>query len=102
MNFLYDILLLLRKFLFDLDIYDGLKAMKFLEIPPTNETLREYIIPALFKTTQNMSPEKTLEKLSTHTGIPMSNIVPAAMQYLLNEKNMNLAAQFGMIFFKSI
>jgi hypothetical protein len=78
------------------DVYDGLKCMKFLEIPPTNETLREYIIPNLLKHSKKETPENTLEKLSSYTGVSLTVIVPAAIQHLLSENDSQSVARFGM------
>jgi len=71
--------------------------MKFLEIPPTNETLKDYIIPALFKKSKAQPAQKMLETLSSYTGISMTNLVPSAVQHLLNEKNTEVAVEFGKL-----
>lgn len=68
--------------------------MRYLDVPPSLETLRDYVIPALFKKSKG-SPAQILEKLGSHTGRPLVVLVPAVMQYLLSERNIEQAIQFG-------
>lgn len=72
--------------------------MRHLEIPPTAETLREYIIPALFKHGKDTPAQKILEKLGSYTGIPLSQLVPAAMHHLLGERQYQQAINFGTLY----
>lgn len=68
--------------------------MKYLEIPPNTETLRDYVIPALFQ--KSKAPvEQMLEKLGSYTGIPLSVLAPAAMQHLISGRNIQQAVNFG-------
>lgn len=76
------------------DVYNGLKSMKYLEVPPSMETLRDYVIPAIFRVSKG-SPDQILERLGSHTGIPLVVLVPAVMQSLLSAKNVEPAIQFG-------
>lgn len=79
-------------------MYEGLKVMKALESSPNNETMRDYVIPAVFKHGgKERSAEKTLETLSSYTGIPLRAIVPSAMQHLILERNIPEAIKFGQL-----
>jgi hypothetical protein len=70
--------------------------MRFFEIPPTTETLRDYVIPAILKHRKGQSVEKTLEQLSNYTGISLRVLVPTAMLHLISERNIEEATKFGM------
>jgi len=71
--------------------------MKYLGVTPTTESLREYIIPNLFRVISKKNPESDLEKLSNYTGIQLSTIVPAAIQHLLSENDVETVARFGIL-----
>jgi len=79
------------------EVYDGLKCMSYMEVSPTVETLRDYIIPALLNvpTKSTKSYEHILEKLSNYTTIPTGTVVPAALQYILQNSQLDIAATFG-------
>ena len=78
------------------EVYDGLKCMMYLEVPPNTETLREYVIPALLRSTYKKEAfEAVLDKLSGYTRTPLSIIAPCALQYLLSIGSMESASVFG-------
>lgn len=67
--------------------------MKELGISPNTETLREYIIPNM-QGTKNEPIQRSLEKLSRASGISLSNVAGSAMQHLLSQNELKLAADF--------
>jgi len=70
--------------------------MTYLEMSPTVETLRDYIIPALLNNTKsNDSFDFVMEKLAAYTKIPLGTIIPAALQYILQKGQMNTATKYG-------
>jgi hypothetical protein len=80
------------------DVYDGLKCMAYLDMSPTVETLRDYVIPALLNNAKSGdSLEFILEKLGDYMKIPMSTIVPAALQFVLQKGQMAAATKFGNV-----
>lgn len=78
-----------------IEIFATLKSMRDLGVTPNTETLREYVIPNLLgKDKKNF--QKSLEKLSLFSGVPLGSIASAAMLHLLNQEELKMAAEFGM------
>ncbi|CAG7724718.1 unnamed protein product [Allacma fusca] len=76
------------------EVYDGLKCMMVLEVPPNTETLREYVVPALMDSNTNLeSLHFKIEKLSGYTRIPVSMITPCVLHCILHTNDLNKAAK---------
>ena len=83
-------------FFYHPEVYDGLKCMISLDVSPNQETLREYVVPAILNASFKKQPfEVTLQKLSVYTGIPIGMIAPAALHHLLSIGDIENAAKFG-------
>ncbi|CAG7705630.1 unnamed protein product, partial [Allacma fusca] len=77
------------------EVYDGLKCMMVLEVPPNGETLREYVVPALMDSNTNLeSLHFIIEKLSGYVRIPIWRVTPFVLHYILQTHDLDNAAKF--------
>jgi len=68
--------------------------MRDLGITPNTETLRDYVLPNILNKKTD-SYERSLQKLSSFADISMSSLAPAAVIHILNEGDINIAADLG-------
>lgn len=72
--------------------------MSYMEVSPTVETVRDYIIPGLVRSSAESAKtyDFVLDKLSSYASIPVGILVPAAFQHILQNSKLDVAATFGL------
>jgi len=77
------------------EVFDGLKCMKFLSVSPSSETLKDYILPALFEKCNSQDRDLMIKKVGDYLRIPTHVIATEAVKLYISEGNIKEAARFG-------